>query len=135
MIRIVFPLRRKTGMSLLDFQKYWLENHGPLAAKHAVNLDIVRYVQSHTVDEPLNKILPGARGKMLEPYDGVAEIWYASRTALTEVFNSKKGRTAGEELLADERKFIDLPNSPLWPAYEYPQVNSMFTVIIIHLRV
>ena len=27
------------------------------------------------------------------------------------------------ELLEDEKKFIDLPNSPLWFAYEYPQVN------------
>ncbi len=26
-------------------------------------------------------------------------------------------------MLEDEAKFIDLPNSPLWFAYEYPQVN------------
>jgi hypothetical protein len=36
---------------------------------------------------------------------------------------SAAGREAGAALLEDEAHFIDLPHSPLWLAYEYPQVN------------
>jgi uncharacterized protein (TIGR02118 family) len=123
MIRIVFLLRRKPEMSRKDFQKYWLERHGPLAARYAVTLNILRYVQSHTIEDPLNDALPGKRGNMLEPYDGVAEIWYSSREDLVEAFSRKEAQSAGEKLLEDERRFIDLPNSPLWLAHEYPQIN------------
>ena len=47
MIRLVFTLRRKPGMALADFQRYWRETHGPLVAKSSVALNILRYVQLH----------------------------------------------------------------------------------------
>ncbi|HJU12133.1 MAG TPA: EthD domain-containing protein, partial [Candidatus Binataceae bacterium] len=65
----------------------------------------------------------GARGKMESPYDGVAELWWTNREALASGFRGAAGQAAGRELLEDEGRFIDLPNSPLWLAYEYPQVN------------
>lgn len=36
---------------------------------------------------------------------------------------SSAGQAAQAELLADDAKFIDLPNSPPHMAYEYPQIN------------
>jgi len=110
-------------MTLDEFQKYWRENHGPLVAKHAMTLDILRYVQVHTLDDPLNEALPGERGTMLSPYDGVAELWWAREEDLLTAFESSEGQAAANELLEDEKKFIDLANSPLWFAYEYPHVN------------
>lgn len=123
MIRLTYVLRRKPDMSLEDFQKYWRVNHGPLVAKHATTLDILRYVQVHTLDEPTTDTSHGGRGTMLEPYDGVAELWWTSRDAFLAAFMTEEGQAAANELLEDEKKFIDLPNSPLWFAYEYPQVN------------
>jgi hypothetical protein len=123
MIRLVFVLRRKPGMTLAEFQQYWRGVHGPMVAKHATNLDIHRYVQVHTLDDAVNDQLAGARGKMEQPYDGVAELWWKNREALAASFGSAAGKAAGKELLEDEARFIDLPNSPLWLAYEYPQVN------------
>jgi len=123
MIRLTFLLRRKQGTSLDEFQRYWRETHGPLVAKHATTLNILRYVQVHTLEDPINDQLAGARGKMETPYDGVAELWWTNRDALMASFDSSAGREAGEELVQDEAKFIDLPNSPLWFNYEYPQVN------------
>ena len=122
MIRIEFPLRRKSGMSRKDFQAYWRDIHGPLAARHSTNLAIHRYIQLHTLDDPINDALAEARGGMEEPYDGVAELWWTSPDAL-KAFNTDAGQAAAAELLEDEKNFIDLPNSPLWFAYEYPQVN------------
>jgi uncharacterized protein (TIGR02118 family) len=123
MIRLTFVLRRKPGMSLAQFQQYWRNTHGPLVAKHSTTLNILRYVQVHALDDPANDQLAGARGKMERPYDGVAELWWSSRDALVANMGSPAGQAAARELVEDEAKFIDLPNSPLWFAYEYPQVN------------
>jgi len=123
MIRITYLLRRKPGMSLADFQEYWRTIHGPLVAKYATRLNILRYVQVHTLDDPANQQLASPRGKMESPYDGVAELWWTSREALVESLTAYQA--AWHELLEDETKFVDLPNSPLWLAYEYPQVNPL----------
>jgi uncharacterized protein (TIGR02118 family) len=125
MIRLTFVLRRKPSMSLADFQEYWRTSHGPLVAKHAATLNIVRYVQVHALEDPANQQLASARGKMEPPYDGVAELWWPSREALAENLRSGAGQAAGRELLEDENRFIDLANSPLWLAYEFPQVNPI----------
>ena len=122
MIRLIFVLRRQLHLSMADFQKYWRENHGPLVAKHGKALDILRYVQVHTIEDPLNDLTSGPRGTM-KPYDGVAELWWASREALLAANSTPEGLAAARELLEDEKKFIDLANSPLWFAHEYPQVN------------
>lgn len=123
MIRLEFTLRRKPGMSLAEFQQYWRNTHGPLVASFSTTLNILRYVQLHTLEDPINDQLAGARGKMERPYDGVAELWWTSREALAASFATEAGKAAGKALLEDEARFIDLPNSPLWFAYEYPQVN------------
>lgn len=122
MIRLVFALRRKEGMSRQEFQSYWLNQHAPLVASFATDLKILRYVQTHTLTDPANQAAQQARGNMEPEYDGVAELWWASEKDLTENTNSR-AKEAGAALLEDERKFIDLPESPLWFAYEYPQIN------------
>ncbi len=122
MIRLVFCLRRKSGLTRAEFQHYWLHRHAPLVAGFATDLNILRYVQTHTLDDPGNAAAQQARGQMEPEYDGVAELWWASEASLREA-PSDAARAAGAALLADEAQFIDLPNSPLWYAYEYPQIN------------
>jgi uncharacterized protein (TIGR02118 family) len=123
MIRLVFLLRRKPGSSLAEFQRYWREEHGPLVASVQTKIGALRYVQVHAIDDPLNAAAAEARGGMEPPYDGVAELWWDSEQALAEVLATDAGRAAGALLLDDERKFIDLPSSPLYLTHEYPQVN------------
>ena len=124
MVRLTFLLRRIAGMSRTEFQQYWREVHGPLVASFASTLNVLRYVQVHTIlEEDQNEQLPGARGKMEKPYDGVAELWWMSREEMVSAHGSPQGGVAAQILLEDEMKFIDLPNSPLWFGYEYPQVN------------
>lgn len=123
MIRLVFALRRKAALSRQAFQEYWLQQHAPLVASVATDLNILRYVQTHTLDDPANQAAQTARGEMEPEYDGVAELWWASEQELTDNLATPAAQAAGALLLADEEKFIDLPNSPLWFAYEYPQIN------------
>jgi hypothetical protein len=122
-IRLVFLLRRKAGSSLAEFQDRWRLDHGPLVASHQTRLGILRYTQSHRLDDAMNDGLARARGGMEEPYDGVAELWWESEAALGAASGTDGGRRAGAELLADEAEFIDLAASPLWLAHEHPQVN------------
>ena len=123
MIRLVFVLRRKKHLSLAEFHDYWLHQHGPLVASFANDLNILRYVQTHTMEDPANAAMQAARGEMEPQYDGVAELWWATEDEFAAAAASPAGKKAGAALLADEATFIDLPESPLWMAYEYPQVN------------
>lgn len=116
-------------MSLADFQAYWRDEHGPLVAYHQHRLGIVRYTQTHRLGDPTDERMAAARGGMEAPYDGVAELWFPSEAAIAEAGRTDGGRRAGRDLLEDEAKFIDLPNSPLWTAHEYPQVNPVHEVV------
>ena len=62
MIRLTYVLRRLPTLSRQDFQRYWRETHGPLVAKHATTLACHKYVQVHTLDDPLNAAFIESRG-------------------------------------------------------------------------
>jgi len=105
-------------MTMEDFQQYWRGTHAALVAERADVLGIRRYVQVHTADLPgLHESLRTRNGGAPEPYDGVAELWFDSLEKLGGKDPAKK--QAAAELLADERKFIDLPNSPMWFSEEH----------------
>lgn len=123
MIRVTFLLRRKAELSLEAFQDYWLNEHGPLVASVAAKINALRYVQVHTMDHPANEAMAKARGGMEPIYDGVAEVYFENRAALVAALDTADGQAAAAALLEDEARFIDLPNSPLWVSYEYPQIN------------
>jgi uncharacterized protein (TIGR02118 family) len=118
MIKLVFPLRRREGMPREEFQRYWREDHAPLVRRHAETLGIRRYVQVHTRETPLDEALTASRGPEEPAYDGVAELWWDSLEDLIAAYSTDEGQAAGAELLEDEKRFIDLPHSPLWLAEE-----------------
>jgi hypothetical protein len=94
-----------------------------LVASFAQHLNILRYVQVHTLIDPMNDAMAKARGGMEPVYDGVAELWWDSVEALAAATATDEGQAAAAALLEDEAKCLDLPNSPLWLTHEYPQVN------------
>ena len=134
MIRLVFALRRKSELSLEEFQDYWRRKHGPLVASFAEDLNILRYVQTHTIEDGSNEKAQQARGNMEPHYDGVAEVWWSTEDELEAAVASEAGKVAGAALLEDEATFIDLPQSPLWFAYEYPQVNPAPEDIVARVK-
>ena len=119
MVKLTFCLKRKSGMSREEFQRYWLDVHGPLVRSHAKELRIRRYVQMHSATVALNQLLRASRGAP-EEYDGVAELWWDSIADLEAVLASPDGAEAGAALLEDEKQFIDLSASPLWLGEEKP---------------
>ena len=106
MIKLVMCLCRRSGMSRAEFQDYWRNQHGPFFQKNAGTMRAKRYVQSHTVDSPLNEGMRESRG-MLPEYDGVAEVWFESEQDLMEAMGSTEGQHLSAALLEDEGNFID----------------------------
>lgn len=119
MIKLVFCLRRRPELSLEEFQTYWREQHAPLVRQMAPALGIRRYAQSHTFLDPSLASSASARQCMVEPYDGVAELWWDSLDELFKVASRRESREAGRLLLEDERRFIDLQSSPLFFTEEH----------------
>ncbi len=122
MVKLVFCARRLPHLSRAEFQRYWWETHGPLVRRHATMLRIRRYVQVHTLDDPIQDALRGSRGGP-EAFDGVAELWWDSLADLTAAEDDPAWREAALALLEDERRFIDLASSPLLVGEERPVVT------------
>jgi len=106
MIKFVMCLTRHPDMAREDFRDYWINSHGPFFMKNAAVIGVRKYVQSHTLDTPLNEGLRVSRGMMPE-YDGIAEVWFDSAEALMTAMGSEEGQKLSEYLLEDEKNFID----------------------------
>ena len=121
MVKLVFCLRRDGALSREEFQSYWREQHAPLVRERAPLHNVVRYVQSHTLDSLSNAAVNAPRGGP-EPYDGVAELWWEDMAAFEAAGATSEGRHAARELLDDERRFIDFSQSPIFLATEHEVV-------------
>lgn len=122
MVHLIFCLRRLPHLTREEFQRYWREQHAPLVRAHADALGIRRYVQAHTIDPAMSRAIAESRHAP-DPFDGVAELWLdldvlAARAATPAAME------AGRALLEDERRFIDLPNSPIFFADDHVVIGS-----------
>lgn len=118
MLKISFCLTRLPALSRAEFQHYWRTRHAALVRAHARTLGIRRYVQAHTISDAASLDLALVRGSAGTDYDGVAQLWWDDMAALAAASATAAGRQAGAELLADERKFIDLARSPIFLSEE-----------------
>ena len=118
MIQLVMCLCRNSDMTREQFQDYWLNQHGPFFMKNAGTMRAKKYVQSHTIDTPLNEGMRESRG-MLPEYDGVAEVWFESEEDLMEAMNSPEGQQLSAALLEDEGNFINHSKSSAFIVREH----------------
>jgi hypothetical protein len=77
-----------------------------------------RYVQSHTLDTPLNAVLIESRG-MSPGADGITEVWWDSLEQLQAAVSTPEGGEAMQMLLEDERRFIDFARSTIFMTEEH----------------
>jgi uncharacterized protein (TIGR02118 family) len=124
MIKVVFMIRRREGMTREEFQRYWSGEHAELVKRHAALLGVRRYVQTHARNTDLDDALAGSRGSEPQQYDGVAELWWDSIDDLVQAATSEEGQAAQQALLEDERRFIDLANSPIWLGEEIAVIGA-----------
>ncbi len=99
MIKLVYCITRRPGMTLEEFSRYWREVHGPIGRRIP---GLRRLVQSHPVPLPPDMALPG--------FDGMAELWFDDMAALEAARRSPEWRVS----TADEANFIDAPRTALF---------------------
>jgi uncharacterized protein (TIGR02118 family) len=117
MIKLVYAVAARTDIDPAEFHRYWLEDHGPKVRSVAEAIGALRYVQSHTLDTPLNKAMTDSR-KMPGTYDGITEVWFESLEAVQRVMETPQGAEAMQMLIEDEHTFIDMSRSTVFMTEE-----------------
>lgn len=118
MIKFVMCMHRNPKLTREQFRDYWVNQHGPFFMKHADDMRAKRYVQSLTMDSPLNEALKESRG-MLPEYDGVAEVWFESEQDMIEAMSSPEGQALSAALQEDEGNFVDHSRSTAFLVTEH----------------
>jgi uncharacterized protein (TIGR02118 family) len=90
-IKVVYCISKKPGMSDDVFFHYWKNIHGPMGARIP---GLRRLIQSRRID---------VAGDRAPDYDGVAELWFDNIESLVQARNSAEWKAATE----DEVNFID----------------------------
>jgi uncharacterized protein (TIGR02118 family) len=93
MIKAFNFFRRKPGLSVEDFRKYWLNEH---AAIIRAIPELRKYVASIT--------LPSAYRNREPLYDGISEAWFDDEAAIRTTADSPPRRAAH----VDDAKFVDM---------------------------
>ena len=92
MIKVMSAFKRKEGMDVEAFQKYWRDVHGPIAQSLP---GLRRYVQNHTILSGYKRGEPAV--------DGVAELWFDDTAALRALASSNQLQVTRE----DHAQFMD----------------------------
>ena len=92
MVKAMFFLFRRPGMSAEEFQSYHHETHVPIVSKVAA---VRRYVVNHTAINPA-----GAENAC----DAVTELWFDSM----ESFQAAVETPEGAAVFADQPNFLDM---------------------------
>lgn len=99
MIKLVYCITRKPGLSQDEFFHYWQHIHGPIGRQIP---GLRRLVQSHA--------LPGQAD-----FDGMAELWFDSLEALAQARMSPQWAASS----ADEANFIDPSRTAYFVSVEH----------------
>lgn len=109
LVKGVFQLGAKPGLTYAQFRKHWREIHSRVALKMP---GIQRYVQSQLIDEAYVYARPR--------FDGVAHVYFESAQAMADSFESP----AGKDDLADGELFIDMPKMAFFVAREHVVIDA-----------
>jgi len=104
MIKTIALAHRKTGLTREEYNKYWLEAHGPLAARLIPY--VKKYVQNHLIEVP---------GTEYEG-DGIVEMWYDDVEAWQK---SREVVFANKELSKDAANFCQMRPGGFWVVEEH----------------
>ena len=125
MIRLVYAVRRKNGLSQQAFTKFALDTYGQLVKEAAPDLGITKHQQLHNLADPIEPTVDQFRGTMLRPFDAVLEFWFESLEEVPK-FSGEKS----EKLLETEAEFIQHDESSAWISYEVPHINPTPETIV-----
>ena len=109
LLKVSCLLTRRGDLTHEQFFRYWTEKHTPMLAKPQPGAPkVYRYIQLR----PIPETVPALR---TAPYDGVAEIWFASLDDAAAMFTSDHYNTV---VAADEENFLDRSKTVFLYSYE-----------------
>ncbi len=94
-VKSIELVKKKEGMKVQDFQKYWTETHGPLGGSIP---QVNRYVQNHVTQESYGLEEP-------PKLDGLAITWFDSTQDMRRAASTEEYRLTR----ADEENFLTIP--------------------------
>jgi len=109
LVKGLFLVKRKPGLSVAEFQEYWRTKHAPLVPRTP---HLLRYVQCHVLPETYESEFPPA-------FDGVAELWWPDLATFKESWASPELQveqlTDAKNFVGDEtRAFLAQENRVIW---------------------
>ena len=114
MIRISYLMRRLPHLSLEEFQSYWSEKHPQAAPEDAFpELGVKKYVQVLHLDSEARNLVIGPRTGLVDPFDGMAELWVDSVEAIEKDWSTEKAKEYLAIFFKDEQNFIDWSRSTI----------------------
>jgi uncharacterized protein (TIGR02118 family) len=109
MVKLVYCITKKPGLTDQQFFDYWKNVHGPIGSRIP---GLRKLVQSHRL------IIPG--DKRPAGYHGMAELWFDSAESLLAARQSPEWQASH----ADEANFIDHTNVAYFVSEEHTIVDS-----------
>jgi len=114
MIKITYLMRRLPHLSLEEFQTYWSEKHPQAAPEDAFStLGVKRYVQVLPLETDARNLVIGPRTGLVEPFDGMADLWVESIEAIESNWSTEKAKEYLDIFFKDEQNFIDWTRSTI----------------------
>ena len=92
MIKLVYCITKKAGLTDEEFFRYWENVHGPIGARIP---RLRKLIQSHRLT------VPGDKHR--HDYDGMAELWFDDLGTLLAARQSPEWKASTE----DEKNFVD----------------------------
>jgi uncharacterized protein (TIGR02118 family) len=110
MIKLVYCISKKPGMSDEDFFRYWKDVHGPIGSRIP---HLRRVVQSRRIAVPGDKYQPD--------YDGMVELWFDDVQALLAARQTPEWKASTE----DEANFIDHKRTAYFVSEEHVVLDAL----------
>jgi uncharacterized protein (TIGR02118 family) len=125
MIKLVVCMKKLPHLSQAEFQRFWLEEHGPIVRKNAQARRIKRYTQVHPDGAVALAGIVERRGGSVVKFDGMAEICWDSVDDIIAASKSVEGQRAAAEIVEHEKQFLDLPNLEFFLGTEHVFLNEL----------
>lgn len=91
MAKLMVGLIRREDMTREEFERWWLDEHAPLA-RTLPGVERIRF----------NLLTEG-------PYDGIAELWFASEEAIVAAYATEIGKAVAADSMAHVADRVRMP--------------------------
>ena len=107
MVKLIFMLKRRSGMSPADFRRHYEQSHVPLTLRHVGHL-LKGYRRNYPQSALFN---PSGRQVHLRTsdieYDAIAEMWLENESDLAEMNRIFNDPEINPLFTADEAEFLE----------------------------